>query len=372
MQYQYTAEQSEFKDSLRRFVQDHYDYESRREYVKQDSGYVAEHWRQLAELGVLGLPFAEQYGGLDTELAYLMAVAEEFGRGLVLEPVFSTVALAGRLLAASENEDAKTSLLPLVCGGEQTLALAWEEKHSGGNPLDVRVSARNDSGEIVLSGAKAAVLGAPSADKILVTARDEQGSLNVYLIDPASAGVTLTSYVAVDGGRAANLLLTDVRLPSSAALFTGDAGPVVQRIIDEALIVLGAEAMGAMDQLLAITVEYCQTRKQFGLPIAAFQALQHRIADMYMACEKLRSLLWAAQQSVGTDNCVRAVAMLKAEIGKSGRYVGQQAVQLHGGIGMTDELNVGAYFKRLTTMDLLFGGRDYHLGRIAGAAAQSA
>lgn len=365
MQYQYTAEQTEFKDMLSRFVRDHYDYESRRVYLSSGQGFSKGYWQQLAELGVLGLPFSEALGGLDLPLAYQMAVAEEFGKGLVLEPFLPSVVMAGKLLAASDNSEARDSLIPSLIAGESVLALAWEERDSRGAPGKVLTRAQREGDSVVLNGEKLAVLAAPNADALLVTARDDSGDLNVYLVDTQSPGMTMTAFGSVDGQPAANLRFEQLTLPASAALFKGDALPVLRQILDESLVVMGAEAVGVMDQLLATTVEYCKTRKQFGLPIASFQALQHRIADMVMACERTRSLLWAALQAVGHNHFGDSVAMLKAELGRSGRYVGQQAVQLHGGIGMTEELNVGAYFKRLTAMEVLSGDRDYHLDRLA-------
>jgi alkylation response protein AidB-like acyl-CoA dehydrogenase len=374
MQYQYTAEQTEFKDMLHRFVQDHYSYEARREYVKTELGYVANHWQQLAELGVLGLPFAEQYGGLEMDLGYQMAVAEEFGRGLVLEPFISCVALAAKLLAQSDSEDIKQSLLPTMVSGDITLALAWEERISRGEPERVLARARQVADGIVISGEKIAVLGAEHADCWLVSARDEREQLNVYLLDRqaiASGNVECIHYKTVDGHRASNIKFDHVTLSASACLYSAGASKALRQVLDETILVLAAEAVGAMDQLLEITVEYCKTRKQFGTPIGTFQVIQHRIADMLVATERVRSLMWATLQAAATEqeSFSRAAAMLKAELGASGRYVGQQAVQLHGGIGMTDELNVGAYFKRLTAIELLFGNRDYHLERLGSKAA---
>ena len=365
MQYQYSAEQIEFKDMLSRFVRDHYAYESRREYVKSGQGYSKNHWAQLAELGVLGLPFAEELGGLGLPLAYQMAVAEEFGKGLVLEPFLPSIVMAGKLLAASDNEEARDSIIPSLVSGETVLALAWEERASRGDPVRITTRAQREGERVVLSGEKLAVLAAPCAEHILITALDDGGELNVYLVDPASTGLTMEAYQSVDGQSAANLHFDQLSLPASAALFRGDALPALGRVLDESLVVMGAEAIGAMDQLLEITVEYCKTRKQFGVAIASFQALQHRIADMVMACERTRSLLWAALQAVEQSHFSETVSMLKAELGRSARYVGQQAVQVHGGIGMTDELSVGASFKRLTAMDLLGGSREFHLDRLA-------
>ncbi|QQD17834.1 acyl-CoA dehydrogenase family protein [Spongiibacter nanhainus] len=362
MQYQYNEEQQQFKDSLHKFVQDHYDYEARRSLAASEQGYSTEHWQQLAELGVLGLNFSEEHGGLGMDLGYAMAVSEEFGRGLVLEPYFATVVLAGRLLDRLGGDKA-AELLPAVAAGETQLALAWEERISSGDPL--RVSCTIEGGKV--NGEKLAVLAAPSADALLVTARDGAGTLQVCLVGSNADGVSLEAYPMADGHRAATVTLTG----ADATVLASGAEPeaAVAVTLDEALLIMAAEAQGAMDKALEVSLDYCRTRKQFGMPLAAFQALQHRLADMMIHAEKSRSLMWAALQQVDTAEFADATAMLKAALGSNARYVGQQAIQLHGGIGMTDELNIGAYFKRLTTLELLLGNRNYHLGRLASEDA---
>lgn len=367
MQYQYTEDQQAFKSSLARFVQEHYDYEARRHFVKEPLGYSKVRWSQLAELGVLGLPFAEQYGGLLTDIGYLMLVAEEFGRGLVVEPFIPSVVLAGQLIARSQNTLVKEHWLPELVSGNAVLAFAWEERSSRGDPRRCTTTLSSNGDGFSLNGEKLAVLAGPQADAILVTATDEAGQLQVVLVHTNDPGVKCISYPTVDGARAATVAFSNVALASDRLLFSVGASSgkdAVVEVLNEALVVLAAEAVGAMDKLFELTVEYCGTRKQFGQPIAAFQSLQHRIADMYIAKERTRSLMWAACQQIGSDALGRQVAILKAEVCASGRYVGQQAVQLHGGIGMTDELSVGAYFKRLTAIELLFGGRDYHLQQL--------
>ncbi len=378
MQYDYNEDQQAFKDSLRKFVQDHYDYERRRELAATDLGYAPEHWQQLAELGVLGLPFAEEFGGSNVDAGYLMAVAEEFGRGLVLEPFLPCVVLAGQLLNRADNRELAAQLLPEIAAGERIATLAWEERASRGNPLHIELRAERDGSDFVLSGEKLAVLAAPQAQTIIVSARtggavDGAEGVSLFAVAADAVGLVTQAYTSVDGARAASLRFDGVRVSADAALCEpGKAAALLQGVLDEAQLVLGAEAQGAMDQLLELTVDYCKTRKQFGLPIAAFQALQHRMADMYIACEQTRSLLWATLQALDCDGLPAAAAMLKAQLGEGGRYVGQQAVQLHGGIGMTDELSVGAYFKRLTVIENLFGNRDYHLGRLAAVQSSPA
>ncbi|MFT5033941.1 MAG: alkylation response protein AidB-like acyl-CoA dehydrogenase [Bermanella sp.] len=364
MQYQYSEEQTLLKGSLRKFVDDNYSYEARCRLVATQKGFSDEHWQQLAELGVLGLPFAEEFGGYEGDLAFLAAVAQECGRGLVAEPFFSTVVLAGQLLAASDAREVKAELLPKVARGELKLALAWEERGSRGDPtrIETGVSIEGDKG--LLSGEKRVVLGAQSADYLLVTALAPSDKLVLLLVDAKADGLHMRGYTTVDGGRAANVNFSKV----AATVLSVDAKSSIQRALDRALIVLCAQALGAMDALMEATLEHCKTRKQFGMPIASFQVLQHRMADMHIASEKTRSLLWAAIQADERGDCHHAASVLKAQVGEGGRYVGQQAVQLHGGIGMTDELSVGAYFKLLTQIDVLFGNRDFHLALLAKLA----
>ncbi len=307
------------------------------------------------------------FGGLGLVLVYLSAVAEDWGRGLGVESMFPVLTRAGRLLAEGDNDALKAELIPSLIGGELLIALACEEKASRGNPLAINTTVVAEGDSWLINGEKQAVYAAPQSSQYLVTAKDAQGEIKVFAVAADTAGISATEYQTVDGARAANLRFDNVKVAAAASVFSADAADSLQGVLDEALLIMGAEAVGIMDQLMEVTGEYLKTRKQFGMPIAAFQALQHRYADMYIACEKTRSLMWGALQTLGTVDFAENAAMLKAEIGKSGRYLGQQAVQLHGGIGMTDELNVGAYFKRLTAMDLLLGNRDYQLSRLVKA-----
>lgn len=361
MQYQYNEEQMLFKDSLRKFAEANYSYEARCALANTTLGYSEDHWRQLAELGVMGLALPENMGGFDGGLAMLCAAAEEVGRGLILEPVLAT-AIAAEVLVAGGSDALRQAWLPKVATGDCKLSLAWEERGTRGDPRKQECRATSQGDQFLISGDKIAVLAADSADRIIVSARLNKARIGLFLVDPASAGLILTAYPLVGGGRAANLQFNTV----AAQLIAVDGMPGLQRGIDRALVMLSAQAVGAMDALLAATLDYLKTRKQFGVPIASFQALQHRMADMYIACEKTRSLMWAAVQADQKGEGGRAAARLKAQIGEGGRYVGQQAIQLHGGIGMTEELNVGAYFKLLTALDALYGNRDYQLSTLAG------
>ncbi len=363
MQYQYSEEQSLFKDSLRKFTEDHYSYEARCALAESEQGFSNEHWNQLAELGVFGLNVPEAYDGFDGELALLCAVAEECGRALVLEPVLPTALLGADLLRLAKPE-LRERWLPEIASGSARFALAWEERASRGNPRHLHTRAKVSGDQALITGEKLAVLSGADADQLLVTAATSETTVGLFLIVLEAPGITVSRYALVSGERAATVTFDG----ALGRLVSADVAQELQNTLNRGLIFLGAQAMGAMDALMASTMEYCKTRKQFGLPIAAFQALQHRLADMVIACEKTRSLLWAAIQADAAGDSDKAAAVLKAQVGEAGRYVGQQAIQLHGGIGMTEELHVGAHFKLLTAIDALFGNRDYHLSRLSALA----
>jgi len=358
MNFSLSDEQQMLADSARRFVQGGYQPETL--------------WHQFAELGWLALPFDEDDGGLGAGLVETMVLLEELGRGGVITPYLATVVLGGGILRRADA-GWRARYVPDLVAGDLQLALAVDEQERVFAPENTALEAREEGGGFVLSGRKTVVLNGDQADRILVLARtsgepgDQQG-LSLFLLDPTSEGVTLTPHRLVDGHRAARLQLDAVRLSADTLIFPKDtAFEPVRQVLDEAILALGAEAVGALTVLLDDTVEYSKTRKQFGVPIGSFQVLQHRMADMFMALEQTRSLLLAATLKTleGHDDARQAVHALKARIGGAGRHIAQEAVQLHGGMGMTDELAVGHYFKRITAMDGLFGGADQHLAAFA-------
>ena len=358
MNFSLSDEQQMLADSARRFVQ---------------GGYQAETlWRQFAELGWLALPFDEDDGGLGAGLVETMVLLEELGRGGVTTPYLATVVLGGGILRRADAA-CRARYLPDLMAGDLQLALAVDEQERVFAPENTALQVREEGGGFVLNGRKTVVLNGDQADRILVLARTggepgDQRGLSLFLLDPDSPGVTLTPHRLVDGHRAARLQLDGVRLSADTLIFEkGAAFERIRQVLDEAILALGAEAVGALSVLLDDTVEYSKTRKQFGVPIGSFQVLQHRMADMFMALEQTRSLLLAATLKTleGHDDARQAVHALKARIGGAGRHIAQEAVQLHGGMGMTDELAVGRYFKRITAMDGLFGGADQHLAAFA-------
>jgi alkylation response protein AidB-like acyl-CoA dehydrogenase len=368
MNFNYTEEQLALQDTLRRFIAKDYAFEHRRALTKSADGFDRSAWKTFADFGILALPFHEDFGGLNGTAVDTMLVMEMLGRGLALEPYVSTVVLCGGLIRDAGSAAQKEALLPAIAGGELMLALAHHE--SGGRyEIDrVATTATPTGSSWQIDGAKAVVLGAPAADKLIVSARDGAG-VSLFLVDTKAAGVSMRAYPTQDGARAADIKLAKVAVGADALIGTaGNALPVIERALDYANAALCAEAVGIMSALNEVTLEYLKTRKQFGVPIGNFQALQHRMADMVIATEQARSMATlAAVRADSSDAAERscAVAAAKAYVSQSARLVGQQAVQLHGGMGVVDELNVSHYFKRLTMIGLTFGDADYHLGRFS-------
>lgn len=369
--------QQMMQDGAARFVQNDYDFETRCRLVASERGYSEANWALFAELGWLALPLPEAYGGLDGNLVDTMVLQQELGKGLVVEPYFATVLLAGKLLQKLGTEAQKQEWLPPVAEGDLKLALAFAEGGCGSDVTRTATTATQAGDEYVINGHKAVVLGAESADQLLVVARTSGGAgdrrgITVFLISPDQPGVTVRGYSTNDGHRAAELNLEQVRVPASRVIGAeGEACDALQSVLNEAIVALCAEAVGAMDKLLAATTEYVKTREQFGQKIARFQVVQHRLADMFMECELSRSLLYfaALQLAEGSHDADRIAAMLKVKVGDAARLVGQQAVQLHGGMGISDELDVGHFFKRLTCINSQLGSRDYHLNRLISRPA---
>jgi pimeloyl-CoA dehydrogenase small subunit len=328
----------------------------------------------LAELGLLGLPFAERFGGSDGGPVETMIVMEGLGQALALEPYLATVVLGGGFLRHGGNDARQAALLPRIAAGELTLAFAATERHSRYDLADIATMARRDGSGWILDGEKGVVLHGDSADRLIVTARigggqRERDGIALFLVDAAAEGVTRRGYPTQDGLRAAEVTLSRVRVADDMVLGEpGAALSLVERVVDEAIAALCAEAVGAMSAMHELTLDYLKTRQQFGRPIASFQVLQHRSVDMLIALEQARSMaLYATMMADAADAAERhaALAAAKVQIGRSGRFIGQQAIQLHGGIGMTMEYKAGHYFKRVTMIDTIFGDADHHLRSLA-------
>ncbi len=374
MDFDLSEEQRLLKESVDGLLTDVYDFEQRKKYMKEKGGWSRGVWSKLAEQGLLGLPFSEADGGFGAGAVETMIVMEALGKALVLEPYLATVVIGGGFLRHGGSAAQKAAHIPGIIDGSRTFAFAQLEKNSRYDLSDVTTSAKKKGEAYVIDGEKFVVLNGENADTLIVTARTKGGQrdksgIGVFLVPANAKGVTRKAYPTQDGLHAADITFTGVEVGADAAIGDPENGlPLIERVVDEARIALCAEAVGLMDESLKTTVEYIKTRKQFGVAIGSFQALQHRAADMFVALEQARSMSMFATMAADFDNAKErstAVAAAKVQIGKSGKYIGQQSIQLHGGIGMTMEAKIGHYFKRLTMIENTFGDSEYHLRRVS-------
>jgi pimeloyl-CoA dehydrogenase small subunit len=374
MDFDLSEEQRLIKESLDRLLGDRYAFEQRKSYGQAPEGWSRELWAQYAELGLLGLPFAEQYGGSAGGPVETMIAMEAFGGALALEPFLATVVLGGGFLRHGGSAEQCADLIPKIADGSLTLAFAQTERHSRYDLADISTTAVRDGAAWVLDGEKGVVLHGDTADKLIVTARvgggqRDRAGVGVFIVDAQAEGMSRRGYPTQDGLRAAEVSLAGVRVgPEGALGEPGAALPLVERVVDEAIAALCAEAVGAMASMHELTLDYLKTRRQFGREIGSFQILQHRTVDMLIALEQARSMsMFATMMASEEDAAERrnALSAAKVQIGRSGRLIGQQAVQLHGGIGMTMEYKVGHYFKRTTMIDTIFGDAGFHLRELA-------
>jgi len=376
MDFDLSEEQRLLKESVDGLLKTAYDFDARKKYRAEKGGWSRTVWGKLAEQGLLGLPFAEADGGFGAGSVETMIVMEALGRALVVEPYLPTVVLGGGFLRRAGSAAQKEKYLAPVIEGSQTLAFAQLEKNSRYDLGDVSTTAKAKGDGFVIDGEKFVVLNGENADTLIVTARTsggqrDRGGLGVFLVPARTKGVGIKGYPTQDGLHAADITFTGVEVGADAVI--GDpnnALPLIETVVDDARIALCAEAVGLMDESLQTTVEYLKTRKQFGVPIGSFQVLQHRAADMFVAVEQARSMaMFATMAGDIADPKERAtsIAAAKVQIGKSLKFVGEQSIQLHGGIGMTMEARIGHYFKRLTMIENTFGDTDYHLRRVSEA-----
>jgi pimeloyl-CoA dehydrogenase small subunit len=375
MDFELSPEQEQLRDNVARLMRERYGFEARKGYRASPQGYSEALWRDYAQMGLLGAPFAEADGGYGGGAVETMIVMEQFGKALALEPYLQTVVLCGGLIKHGGSEKQRAELIGAIAAGDLRLSFAHSEKQSGFDLHDVSVSAVKDGGGgFVLNGEKTLVGQGDSADKLIVSARLKGGrrdrdGIGLFLIEANAPGVSRRGYPTQDGHRAAEIAFMDVRAAPHDAISAPDGAlPIIERAVDETIAAIAAEAVGAMSEALAMTVEYLKTRKQFGVTIGSFQALQHRASDMTVALEQARSMmLLAAMMTDEDDTAERAKAMsaVKAQIGRSAKFIGQQAVQMHGGIAMTHEYKVGHLFKRLTMIDAAYGDADVHVRRLA-------
>jgi alkylation response protein AidB-like acyl-CoA dehydrogenase len=369
-------EQKQLQDAAERFVRDKYTFDNRRKISATEKGWTPENWAQMAELGWLGVPLTEAEGGYGGPIE-TMILMEQFGKGLVLEPFLPTAVIGGGLLARAGSDAQKEALLAPMMEGKKQFAFAWLERQSRYNLADVSLKAEKSGAGYTLSGHKGVVYNAASADQLFVLARTaggarEEKGLTLFVVDGKAKGLSRRDYPTQDALRASELTFDKVAVGADAVLGSVDgAFPIVEDAVDRAIVALCAEAVGCMDAINAATLEYIKTRKQFGVPIGKFQVLQHRMVDCFTNAQEARSMTLMASLKIDDKDPVvrrKAASGAKVQIGKSGKFCGQSAVQMHGGMGVTDELSVSHYFKRLTMIDLMFGNQQHHLTRYSNLA----
>jgi len=378
MDFDLTDEQRLLRDSIDRLLADNYTFERRKGYLAEPEGWSRALWSQYAELGLLGLPFAEAHGGFGGGGVETMLVMEAFGRALAVEPYLAAIVLAGTALRLASNDTQQSTLLPQVAAGEKLLAFAHGERQARYDLPDVLTKATRKGEGWIIDGAKSVVLHGDSADTLIVSARasgnrNDTAGITLFLVDGSANGVARRSYALRDGNRAAEITLSGVEVGSDAVLGEIDgAFPVIERVVEAGIAAMAAEAVGAMETMQAMTLEYLKTRQQFGQPIGRNQALQHRATEMFVALEQGRSLAMLAAMTIDEPDAAeraRNISMVKAGIGQAARFVSQNAVQLHGGIGMTEEYAVGHYFRRVMVIENTFGDTAHHLSRLARETA---
>ncbi len=374
MNFDYTEEQQLLANSIKQFIAKDYTFEARQAIIQSTAGYSEQAWATLAEMGLLGLPFASEYGGFGGNAVDLMPIMEAIGEGLVVEPYLATVGLGGQCVARGGTEAQKKTLLPALVAGKLKLAFAQLERGARYNLAHVAVRAKKSGEGYLINGEKCMVVHGPCADKFIVSTRTagddtDTPGISLFLVDRNTPGVTLNTYRTVDNLRAADIRFSDTTIPASALIGKqGAALPLIEEVVDYATALLCTEAVGAMKYANEATLEYLKTRKQFGVPIGTFQVLQHRMVDMMISYEQAKSMACLACVKVDSADAVerrRTVSAAKIKIADACRHISQEAVQLHGGMGMSEELKVSHTFRRLTTIAQTFGDADHHLDRFA-------
>ena len=371
MNFDFTEEQTLLDNMVTSFVRDNYDWETRCSIVKTEEGWKQENWSQFAELGLLGVPFSEEYGGLGGSPTDLMIVMEQFGKGLVVEPYLPSVILAGGLITNLGSREQTDQIVPKIISGDQRYVFAYAEHQSRFDLFDVKTSAVEDGDSYVINGFKSVVFGAGVATHIIIAARtsEDQRSkkgITLFLAEIGSQGITLQNYPTIDEYRASEVIIENLKLSKDSILGNIDeAYDAIEKEVDKSTIAACAEALGILEVLKDATTDYCKNRKQFGQPISKNQAIQFRLVDMMMEYEQAKSTLYMAITSdlSNPDERRKSVSALKSRMGQAIKFVGENAIQLHGGMGMTDEYMISHYFKRATMIGVLFGNVDYHMKR---------
>jgi alkylation response protein AidB-like acyl-CoA dehydrogenase len=374
MDFSFNEIQAMLDDSIEKFIANDYDFEKRQKYAASEKGYGPDVWQTFAELGWTSVPFSEEDGGFGGGPADLMVLMLRFGKGLVVEPYLANIVLAGGVLSRAASAEQKERWLHPIIAGELQAALAYAEPHSRYDIADIRTAAAADGDSWVLTGRKSVVFNGGNAELLIVPARtdgakNDADGITLFAVPADSEGLNIRSYPTVDGQQAAEIRLDKVVLDAASVIGkVGEGFAALDATIDDATLAVCAEAVGIMQIMTDKTVQYSKDRMQFGVPIGSFQALQHRMVDMFTDCEQSYSLLlWATMLAAQDDaNAKRAISSIKYQVGTVGRKVGQEAVQIHGGMGVSWEVDIAHYFKRLTTIDQIFGNADWHLDRLAG------
>lgn len=377
MDFSLTEEQTMLADSVSRFIANDYDFDRRMKIAESNEDFSQELWQTYAELGWTAMLFSEEDGGLGGGPIELMLMMEQFGRGLVVEPFLANIVLAGGVLRRAGSKQQKTGWLSEIIAGTLQAALSFSEPQARFDIFDIATTATRDGDSFVLNGQKSYVINGGSAELIIVPARTsgeqaDTSGITLFAISADVGGLTRKNYKCVDAHAAAEIKLDDVRVSATSIIGVVDEGyATLQAVIDEATLAVCAEALGIMRAMHDKTVDYSKNRMQFGVPIGSFQALQHRMVDTLVACEQTQSLLlWTALLNIeGSADARAAISALKYQIGTAGRLVAQEAVQIHGAMGVTWELDIAHYFKRLSAIEVLFGNADYHLDRFVDLSA---
>ena len=371
MNFDFTEEQTLLNNMVTSFVRDNYDWETRCSIVKTEEGWKQENWSQFAELGLLGVPFSEDHGGLGGSPTDLMIVMEQFGKGLVVEPYLPSVILAGGLITNLGSKEQTDQIVPKIISGDQRYVFAYAEHQSRFDLFDVKTSAAKDGDTYVINGLKSVVFGAGAATHIIIAARtsgDQRSKkgITLFMTEIGSEGITLQNYPTIDEYRASEVIIENLKVSKDAILGKVDeAYDVIEEEVDKSTIAACSEALGILEVLKDVTTDYCKNRKQFGKPISKNQVIQFRLVDMMMEYEQAKSILYMAITSdlSNPDERRKTVSALKSRMGKAIKFVGENAIQLHGGMGMTEEYMISHYFKRATMIGVLFGNVDYHMKR---------
>ncbi len=373
MNFEFSDEQNMVRDSLSRFLRDKYDFKARETILESDAGWSREIWAGLAEMGIMSAAFPEEYDGFGGTASDTLVIMEELGKALLVEPFLPTVMLAGQILrhAGGANADA---LIPQICAGELIMGLGHYEPKSRFARNHVTSRAQKTADRYILNGHKAVVLGASIADTLIISARTEgddkdMAGISLFLVDAKAEGVSIQAYRNIDGHPAGDVTLENVTVSKDALIGQeGDSFQRIDTVLDHALLAVSAEGVGICKQMCTLTNEYIQQRKQFGQPISQFQVLQHRMVDMFIHQEELVSMSFMAAAKLDSEGYDRSktASAVKVQLGKSCKFVGENAVQLHGGMGITEEMSIGHYFMRSTMLELIFGNTDYYVKQFMG------